>query len=341
MRVETIYLEITNQCNLNCRTCYNRSGLNRERKEITAEQLKEIIEQFIPYGLNRVIFSGGEPSLHSDFHSVLDLVDQYPQLSFGIVTNGTNLDEKLIEMLNTRKNFTLQISLDGSNEQQNAKTRGKGNFEKTLSFAKQIHSPSSPPLLKMVISQQNYDDIEAFYKLAISLGFLPELAFIYKSGNGSDQWEDKSLSARQKLKALNLIERLNGEYHKEAHLPLCAMSCPYLQGIEHLSLCVKTDGSIQPCQNLYDSRYNLGNIFSLDMDSFTQQAQKMADMAKKRLQMDYGCERCLLRDGCTKGCMAAAVNLHGDPMQDDGECEYRRFVLLKKTLASMKKDLMG
>ena len=120
MRVETIYLEITNQCNLNCRTCYNRSGLNRERKEITAEQLKEIIEQFIPYGLNRVIFSGGEPSLHSDFHSVLDLVDQYPQLSFGIVTNGTNLDEKLIEMLNTRKNFTLQISLDGSRTQRPA-----------------------------------------------------------------------------------------------------------------------------------------------------------------------------------------------------------------------------
>ena len=34
MKVKTVYVEITNQCNLNCRTCYNRSGLNRERREL-------------------------------------------------------------------------------------------------------------------------------------------------------------------------------------------------------------------------------------------------------------------------------------------------------------------
>ncbi len=340
MRVKVIYVEITNQCNLNCRTCYNRSGLNKERKEVSKAQLITMIEKFLPYGLHRVILSGGEPTLHTSFHDVLGLVDQYPNLSFGVVTNGTNPDGKLIEMLNTRKNLTLQVSLDGSREEQNEKTRGKGNFEKAISFAKQIHNPNSTPLLKMVVSQQNYDDIESFYKLAISLGFLPEFAFIYKSGNGSEQWENKSLSPQQKMKALNLIERLNKEFDTEAFLPLCSMKCPYVDGTDGLSLCVKTDGSIQPCQTLYDGRYSLGNIFHLDMDSIEKKAQEMAQLAQQRMRCDYGCDRCLLQEECSKGCMAAAVNLHGDPLQNDGDCEYRKLIFVKQSLSKIKKDLI-
>lgn len=340
MNVKMIYVEITNQCNLNCRTCYNRSGLNRERKEISKMQLETMIEKFLPYGLRRVILSGGEPTLHTAFHDVLGLVDQYPDLSFGVVTNGTNPDGALIEMLNTRKNLTLQVSLDGSCEKQNEKTRGKGNFDKALSFAQQVHRPDSAPLLKMVISQQNYDDIESFYQLAVSLGFFPEFAFIYKSGNGSEKWEDKSLSPQQKIKALNLIERLNKEFDTEAFLPLCSMKCPYIDGTDGLSLCVKTDGSIQPCQTLYDSRYSMGNIFHLDMDSIEEKAQGMVQLAQQRLRCDYGCDRCLLEEGCSRGCMAAAVTLHGDPLQEDGDCEYRKLIFLKQSLSKMKKDLI-
>ena len=336
MKVNAIYAEITNHCNLNCRTCYNCSGLNRERKEISKAQLITMIEKFLPYGLRRVILSGGEPTLHTAFHDVLDLVDQYPNLSFGIVTNGTNHDDKLITMLNTRKNFTLQISLDGSSEEKNEKTRGKGIFKKAVSFAQQIHNESSTPLLKMVISQPNYDDIESFYRMAISLGFLPEFAFIYKSGNGAEHWDDKSLSPQQKMKVLEQIERLNQEFHTEAFLPLCSMKCPYLDGIGNLSLCIKPDGSIQPCQSLYDSRYSLGNISHLDMDSIEKKAQEMVQLSRGRLQVDYGCNRCLLKEGCSKGCMAAAANLSGDPLQDDGECEYRKLIFLKQSLSRMK-----
>ena len=39
MNVKSVYVETTNICNLNCKTCYNRSGLNKERKEISKAQL--------------------------------------------------------------------------------------------------------------------------------------------------------------------------------------------------------------------------------------------------------------------------------------------------------------
>ena len=60
MKVATVYIEITNQCNLNCRTCYNRSGLNRQPREISPRQLEEnILPLFTWYGCRRFLFSGG------------------------------------------------------------------------------------------------------------------------------------------------------------------------------------------------------------------------------------------------------------------------------------------
>lgn len=324
MNIKTVYVEITNQCNFNCSTCYNRSGLNTKRKELSLEQIEDIINIFIAYGLKRFLFSGGEPTLHSEFEEILDLVDKYPQITFGIVTNGTNLNIKLLEIINTRKNFILQISLDGSCEEVNAKTRGVGNFEKTVNFAKQVQNAEISPLLKMVISQRNYSDVESFCNLALSLGFTPELAFIYKSGNGSDSWDAKELTSMQKLKILKLAERSNKEKNANIFLPICTTKCPLGEGLKDNSLCIKVDGSIQPCQSLYSKKYTVGNVITFDEKTFSENMNNIAALAKQRYTLDFGCKKCMLNDICGRGCMAEAANLQDDPLANDGNCEYRK-----------------
>ena len=328
MRVKVAYFEITNVCNLDCTTCYNRSGLNKGRSEISLEQLHRSIDTLLPLGLQRVLVSGGEPALHTEFEDVLDLVHEYPQLSFGVVTNGTVHNRKLIDTLNSNERLTLQISLDGSCEEQNAVTRGAGNFDKAIAFAKQIYKDNPKPLLKMVLSQNNIDDTEQFYRLAVSLGFVPEYAFIYKSGNGCDDWEGKALSARQKLEILRLVDRLNSKLETEALLPFCTDRCPYVKGAEEMSVCIKADGSIQPCQTLYDGSYSLGNIFNFDSGDFEREVNDFVELARERTRWDYGCAKCLLNETCGRGCLAAAVNLCGDPLGDDGECGFRAMQFL-------------
>lgn len=324
MKTKTLYVEITNQCNLNCITCYNRSGLNKVRKEISNNQLKNIIKLFLPLGLKRVLISGGEPTLHTEFNNILNLIDTYSQISFGIVTNGTNHNKKLIDYFNTHTNLTLQISLDGSNEEINSKTRGVGNFRRVTEFAEKIHTPNKKPLLKMVISQSNFNDIENFHNLALSVGFIPEFAFIYKSGNGVDDWDSKSLTPPQKRNALTLIDSLNIKNNTKAYLPLCTSKCPYVDDFDSLSLCIKVDGSIQPCQGLYDDEYSLGNVFDFNIDSFTTRLRDIMNLARNRLKIDCGCTRCIVKDICHKGCMASAVNQYTDPLANDGECEFRK-----------------
>ena len=324
MKVKVAYFEIINICNLNCRTCYNRSGLNKQHREISIKQLCEGIETLLPLGLQRVLLSGGEPLLHTKFEDILDLANKYPKISFGIVTNGTVHNQKLIDILNTTDNFTLQISLDGSCEEQNAKTRGEGNFDKAVGFAKQIHKDNPKPLLKMVLSQNNIEDTEQFYRLAVSLGFIPEFAFIYKSGNSCDEWENNALTAQQKLWILRLVDKLNKELNTKAVIPFCTDKCPYVKDAEEMSVCIKTDGSIQPCQMLYDGDYSLGNIFKFDLFLFKQKINDFISLARKRTQCEYNCHKCMLRETCGKGCLAAAVNLCGEPLGDDGDCGFRK-----------------
>ena len=330
MKIKTVYIEITNRCNLNCRTCYNRSGLNRKTQELSVAEIEQIMNTLSRYGANRFLFSGGEPSLHSQFHELLDMTKRYPQYSYGFVTNGTNDDPVWIEYLNSLSNLTLQISLDGATEEQNSLTRGKGNFAKAITFAKQIKIPDLKPLLKMVISKSNLDGVENFYHLALSLGCIPEYAFIYRSGNGSDDWESKTLSTNQKIKVLKQIEELNLKFKTDAFLPKCTIKCPFASssGDKALSLCIKTDGSIQPCQTLYDARFTLANALDFQEETFLNNLNTILSTAKKRATTDYGCNKCMLKSVCGRGCMAEAFLLTSDPLGNDQNCMYRKIQFL-------------
>lgn len=328
MRFRTVYTEITNRCNLNCCTCYNRSGLNRQTKEISIEQIEDILKLCSGYGANRFLFSGGEPSLHSRFHELLEMLDRYPQFSFGFVTNGTVHNDVWIDFLNSHDNVTLQVSLDGASEEANRLTRGANNFERAIEFVRKLHLSKQKALLKMVIWQDNFYCVEDFYRLAVSLNCVPEFAFIYKSGNGSDGWDRKELSPQQKLSVLRMVKKLNDEYGLEAFLPMCTVRCPYSVDAEQMSICIKTNGNIQPCQTMYSDEYSIGNIFDFKEQEFLERVDALVSVAKQRLSMDYGCEKCLLRSGCGRGCMSEAIHNLGDPLASDGACLFRKLQFL-------------
>ncbi len=328
MKVKTVYIEITNRCNLNCHTCYNRSGLNRKTEELSVAQIKSIVDTFSGYGANRFLFSGGEPSLHSEFDSLIEWIGTRPDLSFGFVTNGSSRNSAFIDLLNRSPNITLQISLDGSCEEQNAKTRGAGHFDAAVEFAKSISNPTQRPLLKMVISQNNLFDVENFYRLAISIDCVPEFAFIYKSGNAVEDWESKKVSAQDKLKILNKIKALNTEYNTDAFLPRCTSACPFAKKDMQMSVCIKVNGSIQPCQALYSSDYTLGNILYFDPIEVSKKLDVLCSIARQRTTTDFGCSKCMINPICKRGCMAEAVNLTGDPLGNDEACLYRKLQFL-------------
>ena len=332
MNIASVYVEITNRCNLNCASCYNSSGANKVINELSVQTLEKIITIFSEFGLRRLLLSGGEPTLHSEFTKILRLVDKYPHLSFGIVTNGTNPLPELIEYINTKDNVTLQISLDGSSEETNAQARGNGNFAKVIAFAKQITTKNPPPSLKMVLSQRNISDLQNFCTLALRLEFIPEISFLQKSGNSIISWDTQSLSPQQKLATLKFMNNFYVENNINTRLPICIISCPYINVEHNLSLSIKPSGNILPCQSLYDDAYSLSNIHTFTKDEFINNVNHFSKLASTRSNIDYGCTKCLIQEACQKGCIAEAVMLHANPFANDENCEFRKLQFLYHSL---------
>ncbi|MBQ4624411.1 MAG: radical SAM protein [Clostridia bacterium] len=335
MTVSSLYIEITNLCNLNCATCYNRSGLNQTRSEFSPELLRSTIRFFLPMGLSRVIFSGGEPTLHSRFGEVTSLCGEFPNLTFGMTTNGTVHHEALLHFLTDHDNTDLQISLDGSSEAVNALTRGPGNFAKALTLMESIHAAGISPgrlKIKTVLSGRNLADIEDYFSLAVQNGFTPDFAFAHKSGNAQNDWDSFSLTSDQKQDAIRRIAARAKKYGLEILLPNATTGCPYAVQDPSLSLAINYHGFIQPCQLLYDSRYAIGDIHHLDASLLTQGIRRIQDVAKARLTRDYGCGKCMLNSGCGRGCMALALLECGDITGCDGQCRERKQDFIRESL---------
>jgi len=327
MKIEQAYFELTNICNLNCKTCYNRSGLNKERREIPLDVLFETIEIFRGYGLSSVQLSGGETMLYSQIVTLFERAKEMPDMPFSISTNGTVNADLLLQYYRSVPNLYVQVSLDGASEETNARTRGKGSFAKSMELLRGLHESERPVgyRSKMVLSKYNLDDIPEYFKLAAEYGCEPQFAFMNAVGNGAENWDAMALSDSEKMKALRDIDEANKQYGTEVKLPFCAFSCPYADEPDNvtMSVMVTNEGNIMPCQALYDPRFRLGNIYSFDEEEMRRNLAEMCRIARERLSLDFGCEKCLIAPLCKRGCPAEAFLVSGDIMGDDGECSYR------------------
>lgn len=95
-------LEITDNCNLNCPVCYAESGTHRT----THKSLETVIKMLDAVVKNEgepdvVQFSGGEPTLHPDFFTILDEAKKRPIKHVMVNTNGIRIaqDKAFVERL--------------------------------------------------------------------------------------------------------------------------------------------------------------------------------------------------------------------------------------------------
>ena len=125
----SMQIYLTNECNMRCPHCYMFAGLKKDR-ELSTNEIFEIINIFKKHGGNNIVFSGGEIATREDLYEIL----QYSYnlgISNEILTNGTLWDEDLVRKISPLI-ARVQISIDGYDEETNSRIRGKGNFSKAL-----------------------------------------------------------------------------------------------------------------------------------------------------------------------------------------------------------------
>jgi hypothetical protein len=130
---DTILMELTYDCPLNCIHCYLDS---RKPIYMNFDLLMKIINEFKKIGIDNVQLTGGEPLIYPEIKEVIDyLCDN--GFTVAITTSGFLQPDKLTNLLPafekmSKTNGIVQVSLDGFEANHNYIRRNPGGFKKTM-----------------------------------------------------------------------------------------------------------------------------------------------------------------------------------------------------------------
>lgn len=159
--LEKVYLEITEECNLDCNNCFRKSW-NKPAIEMDDPTRQKVIAEINQSESIRTVVLGGigEPFMSASFEKT---VNQLKEKSVWVTTNGLHLKEKLTPAL-LKKIDKLIVSADGM-EKNMLVIRGiqMNEWMQNLSYLNQLkqkHKTDTPALeIQFVASRQNIADI--------------------------------------------------------------------------------------------------------------------------------------------------------------------------------------
>ena len=111
--------ELTPVCNMNCKMCYVR--MSRAEQEAvhplrTAKEWLELGKTARDRGMLYLLLTGGEPFLRPDFREILSGLHQMGLL-ITINSNGTLIDENVVEWLKESPPVRINITLYGASDE--------------------------------------------------------------------------------------------------------------------------------------------------------------------------------------------------------------------------------
>lgn len=115
MKFKRIYIEITNVCNLSCSFC---SVSSREKREMTVQEFRIIMDKIKDYTDYIYLHVKGEPLTHHNLEGILDIVEEYNK-KVCITTNGVFLRDKIDILKKYNNIYQINISLHSENNKDN------------------------------------------------------------------------------------------------------------------------------------------------------------------------------------------------------------------------------
>ena len=172
--------ELSPVCNFECKMCYVRKSkkevAKHNRPMIDKEKWLQIARDAKEAGLVFLLLTGGEPFLLSGF---LELYEELVRMGFlvSINTNGSLIDDKVIERLKKYPPKRINITLYGaSDETYEALCGVKGVFDKVDKAIKKLKAEGIEVKLNSSLTPSNQEDMEAIISYAKENDLFLEMA---------------------------------------------------------------------------------------------------------------------------------------------------------------------
>ena len=203
-------VELTNVCNLHCSYClrdedalYNSPAnfLPVDLFTRAARNARDVM------GIECVMFTGGEPTLHRQFGEILAAVAEL-SLTCSFVTNGWHFARVWPLLIEHRDAVThVSFSVDGTTRDSHDRWRGKGSFERVVQAFSRCWAGKFPFNLKVGIRRDTLPRLEQFALFAARMG-ADGLSFAHLMPTSSGIADASALTLEERAEAEREIAQL-------------------------------------------------------------------------------------------------------------------------------------
>lgn len=311
----TLQWHITQNCDLHCRHCYDRS----DRTAMTVEQGIRVLDDFYQFCqehnvYGQVSFTGGNPMLSPHFYTFYqEAVDR----GFLTAILGNPMAEKYLEkMVAIRMPEFYQVSLEGLREH-NDYMRGAGHFDRVMAFLLLLRQMNIYSMVMLTLTRANMDQVLPLAEILQGKADLFTFNRLAMMGEGAalasvdpaqyPEFLERFVNAAAITPVLSLKDNLcNLHLHRKGqplHGGCAGVGC----GAAFNFVSLLPDGEVHACRKLPSL---LGNIYE---DSLTKIYH--TPLAERYRIGSSACTSCAIRPVCG-GCPAVSHGFDRDIFSD-------------------------
>ncbi|MFH1654337.1 MAG: PqqD family peptide modification chaperone [Pseudomonadota bacterium] len=295
-----VTFETTYSCNLNCIHCY----MDRDLPSLSTNEICRILEEISEEGCLFLSLTGGEFFTRKDWPVIIDKASQL-HFAIDILSNGTLINQEVVQVLMGKPIRRLQISLYGSSpETHDAITRVPGSFNTSINAINLLVNTGFKVEISCPLMNINFHERYKAKQLAENMGCLLLLSHLITAhNNGSKHTHCLRLDGLQLtdfLSDTNLIKLYGGRRPFQDHQYYIGFTdlmdaTPCYSGIN--SCAISPIGKVLPCNQLL---YRVGD---LRVDSFAtiwRDSPQLLYLRGLTLRDLHSCKECRLLPNCSR-----------------------------------------
>ncbi len=337
--IESVYIELTNVCNLRCKHCYNSSCGQNEKKYLSIETIRKLLSLQEKNEGICLQLSGGEIALYPDLERLISEFAEYGW-RVSVVTNGLLLTQNLMKCFE-KYGVKVQVSIEGPRAVNDfirgdeAYARVTGKITELLKILDSDHLA-----VKAVLTNLLMGKVREFVEEIISLGVVHiEFGKLSFSGRAKGSFYNLYVPDNYQVVKLNQeILEIMTVYPDIVKPFMFCYSCGLLYSAEHRhNIRIDVNGNVYLCQGFSSENMAIGNLNEGTLPEMLdgEKARNLITMLRERQQL-YPCNNCILQKAnkCLKGCPAEELNRNGENIGQDGDCYARRYQYISKLVQS-------
>jgi radical SAM protein with 4Fe4S-binding SPASM domain len=282
------------------------------------EYLFNILKSVNKLGINKVSLTGGEPLLHPNILSILEIASKN-KLEIRLQSNGILLNNYLDD-ITVRGVKDVLVSIDGLKSYHDNFRGYSGLFELCISAIKDLIKRKITVRVNSAICRSNVSQIQQLTDYLEQLGVSCHSYFYLSPYGRGESLRPFVLSPEEWYDFY--VMTINSNHNRKIKIKI---QKAYL-GIDDKNerLCrillknnihIDIKGDVYPCVFLKDSKYSLGNLEKNSLNNILQNKQTWDILIKKIVKKE-----CYFKTTCSLGCIGISIMEGNNYKNCDSRC---------------------